>query len=430
MVRSFSVLLLASTLGCAAGANDAGESAPFGDSAKPGGATSAPGSSGGESEGESGSGGGATGAPTSGEATSAGTGGSTSTGGGPGGSSEPPPPGGCGDGVVDPGEECDDGNLIDTDTCTSTCEPATCGDGFVQPGEGCDDGNLDANDACEPDCQLPGCGDGVVQGGEECDDGNMTETDGCTSLCKKPVCGDGFQQAGEQCDDGNGITTDACVNCKPAVCGDGAVFQGGEDCDDSNDVVTDACVNCKAAKCGDGVVWSGNEQCDGGGVANGSCAACKLSCNAGYGDCDKGAGNGCEAKLASDPNNCGGCGKSCGGEACVNGACVVEHGPQHTFVGLTSSLFVTQGCCSVNCAGNNAVDAAYFCAHFYGANCTPLPGYSLVLEPANTIKMHKYGGCTNVGTPIPNTQCDGGQCRMYTVPEQASGLTNLICQCK
>ncbi len=29
--------------------------------------------------------------------------------------------GSCGDGNVDPGEECDDGNSIDTDTCPSTC---------------------------------------------------------------------------------------------------------------------------------------------------------------------------------------------------------------------------------------------------------------------------------------------------------------------
>jgi len=37
----------------------------------------------------------------------------------------------CGNGVVDPGELCDDGNLNDDDSCLSTCVPARCGDGFV-----------------------------------------------------------------------------------------------------------------------------------------------------------------------------------------------------------------------------------------------------------------------------------------------------------
>src|SRR4051794_28911217 len=39
-------------------------------------------------------------------------------------------------------EECDDGNTIDTDTCTQQCKLAACGDGFIQAtanGEQCDD---------------------------------------------------------------------------------------------------------------------------------------------------------------------------------------------------------------------------------------------------------------------------------------------------
>ena len=37
----------------------------------------------------------------------------------------------CGDGVVDKGEQCDDGNLVDEDGCTSTCEINVCGDGLI-----------------------------------------------------------------------------------------------------------------------------------------------------------------------------------------------------------------------------------------------------------------------------------------------------------
>jgi cysteine-rich repeat protein len=38
------------------------------------------------------------------------------------------------------------------------------------------------------------CGDGIVQPGEACDDGNQSNTDSCTNLCKIPFCGDGFTQ--------------------------------------------------------------------------------------------------------------------------------------------------------------------------------------------------------------------------------------------
>jgi cysteine-rich repeat protein len=37
----------------------------------------------------------------------------------------------CGNGVVDAGEECDDGNLFDDDDCLSTCVVARCGDAFA-----------------------------------------------------------------------------------------------------------------------------------------------------------------------------------------------------------------------------------------------------------------------------------------------------------
>ncbi|MCA9687107.1 MAG: hypothetical protein KC457_33385, partial [Myxococcales bacterium] len=34
----------------------------------------------------------------------------------------------CGDGNVDPGEDCDDGNDVDGDACTNDCIAAACGD--------------------------------------------------------------------------------------------------------------------------------------------------------------------------------------------------------------------------------------------------------------------------------------------------------------
>ena len=64
----------------------------------------------------------------------------------------------CGDGTLDAGEQCDDGNADNTDSCTQYCKIAICGDGYTQPsnGEQCDDGNKNDSDSCNNSCQRPG----------------------------------------------------------------------------------------------------------------------------------------------------------------------------------------------------------------------------------------------------------------------------------
>lgn len=154
----------------------------------------------------------------------------------------------CGDGFSDPdlGEECDDGNLDDTDTCHNDCTLPKCGDGVVQVGvEDCDDGNLDESDACLTSCFTATCGDGFIQAGvEACDDGNEEDADACTSSCQAGAgCGNGTVDEGEDCDDGNTSTADACIDCVAASCGDGHARIGFEQCDDGNAVDDDACAN-------------------------------------------------------------------------------------------------------------------------------------------------------------------------------------------
>ena len=130
----------------------------------------------------------------------------------------------CGDGVLDAGEECDQGpNNSNEGVCKEDCTLQVCGDGYVGPGETCDDGNTVNDDECSNDCVLASCGDGIVQEGEECDDANTDEQDGCTSLCLEPFCGDGFVHDDEDCDDGNADETDGCSSsCAFApLCGDG-----------------------------------------------------------------------------------------------------------------------------------------------------------------------------------------------------------------
>ena len=62
-------------------------------------------------------------------------------------------------------------------------------------------------------CVEPGCGNGIKEGGEECDDGNTINGDGCESDCtiSPDECGNGvFEEWAEECEDGNTIDDDGC----------------------------------------------------------------------------------------------------------------------------------------------------------------------------------------------------------------------------
>ncbi|HEY6035893.1 MAG TPA: hypothetical protein VIV58_16575, partial [Kofleriaceae bacterium] len=76
---------------------------------------------------------------------------------------------------------CDGGVCHD-----GVCLAIACGNGFVDPGEQCDDHNQIAGDGCNADCtSTETCGNGVRDGLqlEECDDGNRVSGDGCDSNC-------------------------------------------------------------------------------------------------------------------------------------------------------------------------------------------------------------------------------------------------------
>jgi len=58
-----------------------------------------------------------------------------------------------------------------------------CGNGIIEDGETCEDGNTIPGDGCSADCRVEVCGDGVLTADEECDDGNVVDGDGCSSTC-------------------------------------------------------------------------------------------------------------------------------------------------------------------------------------------------------------------------------------------------------
>src|SRR6185369_14024316 len=66
----------------------------------------------------------------------------------------------CGNGgVCPPGLRC--ANTGDSKICILL----SCGNGTLDPGEACDDGNTRSGDGCPADCTPP-CGDGVLDPGE------------------------------------------------------------------------------------------------------------------------------------------------------------------------------------------------------------------------------------------------------------------------
>ena len=188
----------------------------------------------------------------------------------------------CGDGLLDDGELCDEGeknsqaSYTPNRMCLQGCSGYTqyCGDGEADGPEVCDDGEENSDEYsekmhCNQECSghAPYCGDSVCQNnedpmscfvdcdtvcgngelepGEQCD--AMGNTANCDEDCTFPQCGDGFVNTEfmtEQCDDGNRVNTDDCVeNCQLAACGDGFLHAGDEECDDGNQVDTDACSN-------------------------------------------------------------------------------------------------------------------------------------------------------------------------------------------
>ena len=248
-------------------------------------------------------------------------------------------------------EICDDGNSLNTDTCTNWCSEAECQDGFLQPfgadgapgggdNEDCDDGNNKNGDGCDRFCNWefvepppPICPNGIAEIGEECDDGNLNPNDGCDQFCNSVgICGNDNLERGEDCDDGNLFSGDGCdALCNDedsiATCGNGikeinSIYGGDEECDDGAQENGDGCdKSCKVELewCGDGIT-NGSEECDDADEVDND--VCKNNCTFGVysvcgdgektrnEDCEDGntlSGDGCDrfcnVELPPDPDD-------------------------------------------------------------------------------------------------------------------------------
>ncbi|MGH3637472.1 MAG: hypothetical protein ACRDUX_00440 [Mycobacterium sp.] len=127
----------------------------------------------------------------------------------------------CGNGRVDSGEACDDGNLDDHDSCTAVCRPARCGDSTAEAGvEQCDGLDLDTAScgtlglaglglACTAACEFDTsqCGAAFTPTPTAAPTRFVTPT-----FTPEPIpCGDGLLQAGQTCEE-------CPADCTPAAC--------------------------------------------------------------------------------------------------------------------------------------------------------------------------------------------------------------------
>jgi hypothetical protein len=148
--------------------------------------------------------------------------------------------GGCGNGAIDGGEQCD-GSALAGNTCQSL---------------GFDGGGL----SCRSDCTLNtsgcyACGDGVRDAGEECDGGALGG-----ASCGDLGCASGSVSCTASCT----LNYAACSNC-PVCDGDG-VCETDENCDGC----PSDCIAANGATCGNGLCEAGNGE---------NCVNCAADCN-------------------------------------------------------------------------------------------------------------------------------------------------------
>jgi cysteine-rich repeat protein len=160
----------------------------------------------------------------------------------------------CGDSVVRAGvEQCDagelngascvsrgfDGGVLACTACvfnTSACAnaPIVCGNGVVNVGETCDDGNNNQNDGCTNLCQAAICGDNVVRSGvEQCDGSDLGDAS-CTTL--------GYLGGSLSCSVACTYNATSCVGGAP-------IGSGVEECTNAIDDDLDGLTDCDDSDC-------------------------------------------------------------------------------------------------------------------------------------------------------------------------------------
>jgi 6-phosphogluconolactonase (cycloisomerase 2 family) len=243
----------------------------------------------------------------------------------------------CGNGVVDHGEECDDGDNAAGDCCSPACR-------FDAPASAC----TDDNDACTDDvcngaglCQHPNntapCDDGLfctvndVCAAGQCG-GVARDCSGAADQCNDGICDEAKDRCaqpkpnGTACDDGSACTrTDkckagACVGSSPIVCA------GGDQCNDAVcDPATGTCGSqpkADGSPCNDANACTQSDTCTAGGCVGSNPVVCSAldQCHL-AGTCDTASGE-CSQPVKADASTCNDGDACTRTDTCTAGACL------------------------------------------------------------------------------------------------------------
>ena len=219
---------------------------------------------------------------------------------------------------------CDNACPATPADATSTCSTGSCG---LTCDAGFDDCDGDATNGCEAPLTAPDtCGDCTTQ----CSGTTpLCEVSGGGASCVRRCTG-GTTRCGTSCVDTDtdvlhcGACDSPCpdpaqatATCSGGTCGM-SCDSGFDDCDGRSDTGCETSLR-TTTDCG----MCGRACAPANATGNCSSGSCAIGmCNAGFGDCTGGAGNGCETSLGTD-TNCARCGDRCTpGGSCVGGACL------------------------------------------------------------------------------------------------------------
>lgn len=246
----------------------------------------------------------------------------------------------CGNGAVESGEQCDDGNTANGDCCSSACQYESFGSPCGSDGNQCTSDQCNGSGACTHPNNTASCDDGQfctvndACGGGSCVGGPARDCSFLSSACNTGVCNESSDQCVAQakpivCNDGNVCGTELC---DPP--GTSAGCPGGQVCrSDCNACVATGCPDCSGL----------NDACNTG-VCNVSTSTCERQPKSNGTTCSD--GNACTVNDRCSSGSC--IGDPHCPDGIVESACSEQCDPNASPTGCAAGQTCTSSC---TCSG-------------------------------------------------------------------------------